>query len=231
MTHICFNWGWYTILIGTSSYLEQVFDFNIKKNAIASVPLFTMWIFSVLIGKIFDAFCESEMMTTTMARKVATFIASVVPMICLLSLCFIKYSLGITGTILGIGEFFLFNKIGISFWFFIFLIAVTALGGMYCGFFVNHIDIAPHYAGTLMAITNTVATIPGIILPFFISEMTNGNVSFSVTFINSMNDNRSLVLLANNRFLENNFLCGDCILLGRNYCVRPFRIWWRGTVE
>jgi MFS transporter, ACS family, solute carrier family 17 (sodium-dependent inorganic phosphate cotransporter), other len=28
---------------------------------------------------------------------------------------------------------------------------------------VNHLDIAPHSAGTLMGITNTAATIPGIV--------------------------------------------------------------------
>jgi ACS family sodium-dependent inorganic phosphate cotransporter len=31
------------------------------------------------------------------------------------------------------------------------------------GFAVNHMDIAPRYAGTLMGITNTAGTIPGII--------------------------------------------------------------------
>jgi predicted MFS family arabinose efflux permease len=31
------------------------------------------------------------------------------------------------------------------------------------GFVVNHMDIAPKYAGTLMGVTNTVAAVPGII--------------------------------------------------------------------
>lgn len=48
---------------------------------------------------------------------------------------------------------------------------------MFCGFLSNHIDIAPNYAGTLMAITNTVATIPGIIMPIFVGAVTHGNVS------------------------------------------------------
>lgn len=43
---------------------------------------------------------------------------------------------------------------------------------------MNHIDIAPNYAGTLMAITNTVAAIPGLILPYFIDAMTYRDVSF-----------------------------------------------------
>ena len=33
------------------------------------------------------------------------------------------------------------------------------------GFNINHIDLAPQYAGILMGITNSVATIPGIIGP------------------------------------------------------------------
>lgn len=33
------------------------------------------------------------------------------------------------------------------------------------GFNINHIDLAPRYAGILMGITNLVATIPGIVAP------------------------------------------------------------------
>ena len=40
----------------------------------------------------------------------------------------------------------------------------TALGAFVTGgFAVNHMDIAPKYAGTLMGITNTAGTIPGVI--------------------------------------------------------------------
>ena len=43
-----------------------------------------------------------------------------------------------------------------------------ALGGSglgIAGFNSNHLDIAPNYAGILMGITNTAATVPGIIAP------------------------------------------------------------------
>ncbi|KAK7069347.1 hypothetical protein SK128_009561 [Halocaridina rubra] len=49
------------------------------------------------------------------------------------------------------------------------------LGGMYSGFLSNHIDIAPPLAGTLMGITNTCATVPGIVVPSFVGYMTHGN--------------------------------------------------------
>lgn len=54
---------------------------------------------------------------------------------------------------------------------------ITSIGGMFCGFLSNHIDIAPSYAGTLMALTNTAATLPGIFVPIFVGEITHGNVS------------------------------------------------------
>lgn len=48
-----------------------------------------------------------------------------------------------------------------------------------CGYGVNHLDIAPQYASVLMGLSNTVATIPGIISPliagFIVTEQTNAN--------------------------------------------------------
>lgn len=56
-------------------------------------------------------------------------------------------------------------------------IGVTCIGGMYSGFLSNHIDIAPNFAGTLVAITNCIATIPGFVVPIFVGKLTHGNVS------------------------------------------------------
>nr|CAH7740045.1 unnamed protein product [Callosobruchus chinensis] len=56
-------------------------------------------------------------------------------------------------------------------------VAVMSIGGMFCGFLSNHIDIAPNFAGTLMALTNTVATIPGIIVPVFVGKLTESDHS------------------------------------------------------
>ena len=55
-------------------------------------------------------------------------------------------------------------------------IGTMFMAGMYCGILANPSDIAPNYAGTLLAITNTFATIPGFIVPVFVGELTHGNV-------------------------------------------------------
>lgn len=48
----------------------------------------------------------------------------------------------------------------------LFLTLGVGLGGLgLAGFAINHLDIAPKYAGVLMGITNTAATLPGIVGP------------------------------------------------------------------
>lgn len=53
---------------------------------------------------------------------------------------------------------------------------ITAAQGLsgfqYGGFVVNHVDIAPRYAGTLFGISNTVATVSGIVAPYVAAAMT-----------------------------------------------------------
>ena len=45
---------------------------------------------------------------------------------------------------------------------------------MYSGVFSNQADLAPNFAGTLMALTNMLATIPGILVPTLVGIMTHG---------------------------------------------------------
>lgn len=56
----------------------------------------------------------------------------------------------------------------------------VGLGGFaFSGFFVNHLDIAPPYAGVLMGISNTFATIPGIVSPLLTGIIVNHQVSYA----------------------------------------------------
>ncbi len=43
-------------------------------------------------------------------------------------------------------------------------------------FQVNHVDLSPTYAGTLMGITNTFANVCGFLAPYVAGAVTNGNV-------------------------------------------------------
>lgn len=49
-----------------------------------------MWFFSMILSKSLDALRARGIISTTIARKIGTLIASVIPMICLLALCYMK---------------------------------------------------------------------------------------------------------------------------------------------
>jgi len=52
------------------------------------------------------------------------------------------------------------------------LTMAVGLGGFaWAGFSVNHLDIAPRYASLLMGISNTFATIPGMVSPVLAGKM------------------------------------------------------------
>ncbi len=52
-------------------------------------------------------------------------------------------------------------------------LAVGCSGAIYSGFVVNMVDIVPPFAGILFGISNTVATIPGILAPYAIGVITS----------------------------------------------------------
>ncbi|XP_053610286.1 sialin [Plodia interpunctella] len=160
VSHVCSNWGWYMLLIELPFYMKQVLKFNVAENASATaLPFLSLWLFSMALSKTFDWLRGKGLITTTTARKIGTLFASVVPAVALLALCFIGCNRGAAVAITAVG--------------------VTAIGGMFCGFLSNHIDIAPNFAGTLMALTNSVATIPGIVVPIFVNYLTHGNQTIS----------------------------------------------------
>uniref|UniRef100_A0A1A9WUC1 Major facilitator superfamily (MFS) profile domain-containing protein n=1 Tax=Glossina brevipalpis TaxID=37001 RepID=A0A1A9WUC1_9MUSC len=160
IAHCCSNWGWYMFLIEIPFYMKHVLAFNVTSNAMASaMPYIPLLVFSTLLGKTLDTLKAEQKITTTTARKISTAISSVVPTICLLTLSYIgcQHTLAVATMTIGI----------------------ISMGAMFSGFLSNHIDIAPAFAGTLVALTNTVATLPGIIVPIFVGFITKGNQTFA----------------------------------------------------
>lgn len=90
VAHTCSNWGWYMVLIELPMYMSTVLNFPISQNAVlTAIPFLCMWIFSIILSKILDTLRAKGIITTTIARKVATGFASIVPMVCFIILCFI----------------------------------------------------------------------------------------------------------------------------------------------
>lgn len=45
------------------------------------------------------------------------------------------------------------------------------MGGFYPGMKVNPLDLSPNYAGTLMAVTNGIGALTGILGPYLVGEL------------------------------------------------------------
>ncbi|XP_034945664.1 sialin [Chelonus insularis] len=160
IAHFCSNCGWYMMLTQLPSYMKQVLNFNLKSNAtLSSLPYLCMWLFTMALSKVLTIMEQKKLISVTLSRKIGTFISSVIPLCCLLIVAF-------AGTD---------RTIAVSFM----TLGVACMGGMYSGFLANHIDIAPNFAGTLVAITNSFATIPGIAVPLIVGYITKLDPSIS----------------------------------------------------
>ncbi|RXG50903.1 hypothetical protein Avbf_05174 [Armadillidium vulgare] len=94
-------------------------------------------------------------LSKTWVRKLATLIAHGGPGICLLSLSLVECNRNLTVTLI--------------------FVAISLQGGIYSGWLINAIDIAPNFAGTLYGITNALASIPSWVAPMLVGTITNHN--------------------------------------------------------
>ncbi|KAK2145734.1 hypothetical protein LSH36_660g02057 [Paralvinella palmiformis] len=156
--HFTNNWGYYTLLTCLPSYMKQVLHFDISQNGMLSgLPYLFTWITMTAGGQIADVLRKRRLLSTTWVRKLFNTIGQILPAIFLV----------ITGY-LGCDPVLAVVMI---------TVAVGASGFTMSGYGVNHLDIAPPFAGTLMGLTNAVATIPGFLGPQVVGALTKDNAS------------------------------------------------------
>ena len=64
----------------------------------------------------------------------------------------------------------------------ILVIAVGLNAGSLCGFQINHIDLSPNFAGTMMSVTNCCATVISIIAPLISGVIVSNEVIVQFIF-------------------------------------------------
>ncbi|XP_053697826.1 putative inorganic phosphate cotransporter isoform X2 [Sabethes cyaneus] len=150
ITHSSHNWGFWTLLTEMPTYMKNVLELEIKKNALlSSLPYLVMWILSLIFSPISDFLINQHYLSRVASRKLFNSIGLWIPMCALLGLAFVPA--GHTDLAIGL----LTAAVGIN--------AAT-----YLGFQVNHIDLAPNHAGTMMGITNCAANVMSIIAPLIV---------------------------------------------------------------
>jgi len=142
--HFCTNWTWYTFLTWLPSYLVQVRGFSLNEMGVyATFPYIAM----MFVGN-GTAWLADDMIrrgfSVTIVRKIFQTVAFGGAGVFLLLLAHTEsQALTVLCITLGLGSLACFSS----------------------GMGINHLDIGPKYAGVLVGLTNTAATIPGILAP------------------------------------------------------------------
>ncbi|XP_014251192.1 vesicular glutamate transporter 2 isoform X6 [Cimex lectularius] len=145
MAHFCENWGFYTLLTQLPTFMKDTLNFDLQKAGfLSSVPYLVMAIIMQFAGHLSDWLCNKKIMSTTNVRKLFNCTAFLSQTIFMM---LASYLLTATGVVTCL----------------VFAVGLGALA--WPAFSVNHLDLAPQHASVLMGMSNTFATLPGIISP------------------------------------------------------------------
>ena len=142
VAHFCNNWSLYVLLSWLPTYVNKGLGVDYSSVGwIAMIPHLASFVFFNIAGNLADRLIRSGMNTGKVRKLMQT-----------IGFGGLSTALFFVGTIDSVWMAITIMSIG------------TALGAFITGgFAVNHMDIAPRHAGTLMGISNTAGTIPGII--------------------------------------------------------------------
>lgn len=150
---IGFNWSILTIVTDLPKYMSGVLKFSVKNNGyLTSLVYLCMWIGGTVCSWVADYLIANEFMSTTKVRKFGSVVALTG------SATFI-----VIASYAGCDRFLVVGM---------FTVAMTIMGTAFPSVMVNALDLSPNYAGTLMALTNGISALTGIISPYLIGIMT-----------------------------------------------------------
>ncbi|CAB3400281.1 unnamed protein product [Caenorhabditis bovis] len=151
IAHTAQNWGFYTMLTNLPRMLKDIADYNIEKAGFASsIPYLLMGILTIAGGQFADFLRKEKQFDTLHVRRICTVFS------------LFGQSVFLLMTIMTTNGFLIASYVSFS---------IGLAGICWSGFSVNHLDLAPQYAGHLMALSNTIATIPGILGPLFVGAV------------------------------------------------------------
>lgn len=166
VANFCVDWGLYTYLTNIPTFFYEVLFFDIQSNGFYSaLPFLGLWAATVVFPLIADKLRSAGIMKTVTVRRVFNTTGMFGAGLFLIGLSY----LDCTQTKLAV---------------LLLVLAVSMSGFVYSGYFVNHMDIAPQYAGTLMGIGNGIAAISGFVAPYVASRVTESRTreSWQIVF-------------------------------------------------
>ncbi|ODN04161.1 Vesicular glutamate transporter 2.1 [Orchesella cincta] len=153
VANFCRSWTFYLLIISQPTYFKEIFKLKVSTlGTLSALPHLLMTIIVPLGGILADHLRRNNILTTTQVRKIFNCGGFGMEAVFLLLVAAAKDNTGmaIVSLTLAVG----FSGFAIS------------------GFNVNHLDIAPRYAGILMGISNGVGTLSGLLCPIVVEKIT-----------------------------------------------------------
>src|SRR5215469_12123296 len=142
LAHVCNNWGFYILLLWLPTYLHRSLHVPVERVGQYSLPPWAAtFVVANLAGWLSD-WMRGRGMPVTAVRKIvqtAGFAVGAIPLL---------FLPGVSNPAAAVA-----------------LVTLSACSGAMglAAFGINHLDVGPRYAGVLMGISNTCATVPGIV--------------------------------------------------------------------
>uniref|UniRef100_UPI00358F8B18 sialin-like isoform X2 n=1 Tax=Myxine glutinosa TaxID=7769 RepID=UPI00358F8B18 len=148
-----FNWSFFTIFTTLPIYMDEILHFNLRTNGVLSaLPYLFCSLTMILSAPFVDWLLIRGIFSITAVRKGFTTVGLLGPATCFFAVTYVGCSQVAAVTLFTLS---------------------TALGGLsLAGFNVNHLDIAPRFAGLLVGLTTMFGTIPGILGPTLMGALT-----------------------------------------------------------
>lgn len=148
------DWGLYFLLTSIPLYMNEVLKLDISTNGLYSaLPYIAFWLMINIAGWLADFIQSKGCLSMGLTRKAFTNFGMIVPAIMLIILGYIDCTQpGAAVTLLVLG--------------------VSLTGFQYSGWVVNHMDIAPAFAGILFGISNSIAAVTGFLSPVVVNVIT-----------------------------------------------------------
>lgn len=157
IAHFCQTWGYFVLLTWLPSYLHMSFKVNVSNSSFLSITPWIAMFVTANVGGVFTDWLLSRGYDKTKVRKLMQSLAFLGPA---LFLSILSNTHNLSTAVACIASALAFASLSNS------------------GVYSNHQDIGPKIAGTLLGVSNTFASIPGIIgvsVTGVILDRTNNN--------------------------------------------------------
>ncbi|XP_042231835.1 putative inorganic phosphate cotransporter [Homarus americanus] len=148
--------GYSLLLYQMPNYYKNIQHIEVDSSGMLSAaPYLVMWLVGLVWAAIMDKLTANNTLSILSVRRLSQAVAMYSPGLGLVGMCFVNCSSTLSVVVL--------------------CLVVGLNGTIISGHFCSHQDLAPNLAGTLLGLTNTGASLMGVVAPIFVGAVTQNN--------------------------------------------------------